>query len=96
MAEHSMPLSMAGAGRLLTVTEIIGGAGIKRRLSDLGLTPGVPVIVMSGCHPGPLLIDIRGSRLGLGFGVAHKIMVKEVENEQKSNCSCAGWQSQLR
>ena len=95
MIERSMPLSMAGAGKLLTVTDIIGGIGIKRRLSDLGLTPGVSVTIMSGCHPGPLLIDIRGSRLGLGFGVAHKIMVKEVENEQKTNCSCPGRQSQL-
>jgi ferrous iron transport protein A len=95
MPERSMPLSLAGAGKLLSVTDIIGGAGIKRRLFDLGLTPGVRVMVMSGYHPGPLLIAIRGSRLGLGFGIAQKIMVKEAENEQKANCGRPGRQSQL-
>jgi len=77
MTERSMPLSLAGAGKLLTVTGVNGGWGLRRRLADMGLTTGAQVMVMSGCHPGPLLIDIRGSRLGLGFGVAQKVMVKE-------------------
>lgn len=77
MTERSMPLSLAGTGKLLTVTGVNGGWGIRRRLADLGLTTGAQVMVISGSHPGPLVIDIRGSRLGLGFGVAHKVMVKE-------------------
>lgn len=77
MAERSMPLSLAGTGKLLSITGVNGGWGLRRRLAEMGLTPGALVMVMSGCHPGPLLIDIRGSRLGLGFGVAQKIMVKE-------------------
>jgi len=80
MIEYSIPLSMAGAGKILLVTGVKGGFGLQRRLADMGLTPGAKVMVLSGCHPGPLLIDIRGSRLGLGFGVAQKIMVKEATN----------------
>jgi hypothetical protein len=43
---------------------------------------------MNGCHHGPLLIDIRGSRLGLGFGVAQKSNGhKEAKkNDQEANC----------
>lgn len=80
MTEISMSLTQAGAGRMLIVTGINGGYGLKRRLADMGLTPGVTVVVMGGCHPGPLLINLRGSRLGIGFGVAQKVMVTEVQN----------------
>lgn len=92
MNEPAMPLSLAGTGKVLRVTGVNGGCGLRRRLAELGLTPGVAVTVMSGCHPGPLLIDIRGSRLSLGFGVAQKIMVKEAKVEQETNCGCPGRQ----
>jgi ferrous iron transport protein A len=92
MPERSMPLSLVGAGKILIVTGVVGGWGMRRRLADMGLIPGAQVMVMNGCHPGPLLIDIRGSRLGLGFGVAQKIMVKEVKGEQKANCGRPGRQ----
>ncbi len=85
-----MPLSMASTGKKMMVAEIVAGAGLHKRLADMGVLPGTIVMVMGGCHPGPVLIDIRGSRLGLGFGVAQKILVKEVENAEKANCSCAG------
>jgi Fe2+ transport system protein FeoA len=95
MNERSMPLSLAGTGKRLKVTGVTGGYGLRRRLAELGLTPGVPVAVVSGGHPGPLLIDIRGSRLSLGFGVAQKIMVKEAEVGQETDYSCPGRQPQL-
>lgn len=90
MPEPSMPLSLAGAGKMLTVTRINAGLGLQRRLADMGLVPGTDVRVVNGCHPGPLLIDIRGSRLGLGFGVAQKILVKEVKSDQETNYSSPG------
>ena len=80
MKNHDMPLALAGTGKLLAVTGVAGGWGLRRRLADMGLTPGAQVTVVSGCHPGPLLINIRGTRLGLGFGVAQKIMVKEASD----------------
>ncbi len=96
MMEHSMPLSLAGAGKRLTVTEVNAGFGLQRHLADMGLLPGVDVMIMGGCHPGPLLIDIRGSRLGLGFGAAQKVMVKETLDSEKTNCGGPGGQSELR
>ena len=80
MLNGVMPLAMAGTGKRLEVTGINAGHGLQRRLADMGLTPGVCVMVVNGYHPGPLLIDIRGTRLGLGFGIAQKIMVKEAQN----------------
>jgi ferrous iron transport protein A len=90
MPERSMPLSLANAGKLLMVIGINAGFGLQRRLADMGLIPGTPVMVVNGCHPGPLLIDIQGSRLSLGFGVTQKIIVKETENAQEANCGRPG------
>jgi len=70
-----MPLSMASPGETVKVTAVRAGWGLQRRLADLGLTPGVRVRIVSSGRPGPVVIDVRGSRLALGYGVAHKIMV---------------------
>ena len=77
MPNGGMPLAMASPGRLLTVIGINVGWGLQRRLADMGLIPGVQIRVMNGQCAGPVLIDLRGSRLGLGRGVAQKILVKE-------------------
>jgi Fe2+ transport system protein FeoA len=43
----------------------------------MGLTSGIRIKVINSQMPGPVLIDLRGSRLALGRGIAHKIFVKE-------------------
>ena len=78
MTDQGMPLAMARPGELVTVIGVRAGWGLQRRLADMGLTPGVPIRVVNSQMPGPVLIDLRGSRVGLGRGVAQKIMVKEV------------------
>ena len=72
-----MPLSMVSSGELVQVAAVRAGWGLQRRLADMGLTPGVQVRVVNSQRPGPVVIEIRGSRLALGQGVAHKIMVKQ-------------------
>ena len=71
-----MPLSMVSPGELVEVAAVKAGWGLQRRLAELGLTTGAQVRVITGQGPGSVLIDIRGSRLALGRGVAHKITVK--------------------
>ena len=70
-----MPLSMVSSGEVVTVTAIKAGCGLQRRLAEMGLNSGVQIKVMNSQRPGPVVIDVRGSRLALGQGVAHKIMV---------------------
>jgi len=70
-----LPLAMINPSEEATVTEIRGGRGLVQKLADMGLTPGVKIRVISSNKPGPILIDIRGSRLVLGHGVAQKVMV---------------------
>jgi ferrous iron transport protein A len=73
-----MPLSMASSGETVEVVAVRAGWGLQRRLADLGLIPGVSVGVVSSGRPGPIELDVQGSRLALGHGVAHKIMVSTI------------------
>ena len=53
------------------------GWGFKRRLEDMGLTPGTTVMVVkSAPFNGPLEIYVRGSRLAIGRGMAKRIFVE--------------------
>jgi ferrous iron transport protein A len=73
-----MPLSMAGTRGAVRVVGLRGGGGLDRKLADMGLTPGAEVRLISCQGAGPVLIDLKGSRLALGRGMAMKIMVEEV------------------
>lgn len=72
-----IPLCAATRGKLLTVIGFRGGHGMQRRLADMGLTPGLELKLISCDRHGPVIVDVRGTRLALGRGVAHHIMVKE-------------------
>jgi len=53
------------------------GWGLKRRLEDMGLTPGTKVtVVKSAPFHGPLEVYVRGSRLAIGKGMADRIFVE--------------------
>ncbi|HJX70181.1 MAG TPA: FeoA family protein [Dehalococcoidia bacterium] len=75
-----MLLAMASPGEVVQVIGIRAGWGLTRRLADMGLTPGVRIRVISSQMPGPVVIDLRGSSLALGHGMAQKIMVTVVKN----------------
>jgi len=77
MTNQGMPLAMARPGELVTVIGVRAGRGLQRRLSDMGLTPGIQIRVMNSQMSGPVIIDLRGSRVAVGRGVAQKVLVKE-------------------
>lgn len=58
----------------VTVTSIRCGESCRARLASLGITPGVRIKVLRNTG-GPLLLDVRGSRLALGRGIAAKVFV---------------------
>ena len=78
MSSHGIPLAMVAPGELVAVTEVRAGRGLQKRLADMGLTPGVQIRVINSQMPGPVLIDLRGTRVALGRGIAHKVTVKKV------------------
>jgi ferrous iron transport protein A len=69
------PLSTAKAGETVKLISIEAGRGLNSRLASMGLLPGVQVKVVSNGHPGPFVISVKDSKMMLGRGMAHKIMV---------------------
>jgi ferrous iron transport protein A len=78
MTEKTIPLTMVTPGRSAKVSAVRAGWGLQRRLADMGLIPGRTVKVINNQRRFPIIIDLMGTRLGLGHGVAQKILV-EVE-----------------
>jgi ferrous iron transport protein A len=68
-----IPLAMMRQGERAKVLSISGGKGLVRRLTEMGLYPGVEIEIISNMGAGPLIIGLGGSRLGIGFGIAKKI-----------------------
>jgi len=51
--------------------------GFRKRLEDMGLTPGTRVtVVKSAPFRGPLEVHVRGSRLAIGKRMAERIFVE--------------------
>lgn len=50
-----------------------------KRLLDLGLTKGCTIKVVQGRGQGPVLIEVRGTRIALGHGLANKVIVEVLE-----------------
>jgi len=73
-----MPLYMIDSGNEVTLKGITRGDRLKKKLQDMGLTIGVKFSVVSNHRNGPMIVDVRGTRLALGRGIVSKILVEKV------------------
>ena len=63
-------------GAELMVISVNAGFGAKNRLADLGIVPGTKIIKRRAApFNGPVEIDVKGSSLVIGRGLALKIIV---------------------
>jgi len=70
-----MPLSMVRAGEKARLVSVNAGQGLNSRLASMGLVPNVEITVVNNGHPGPFVVNVKGTKMMLGRGMAHKIMV---------------------
>ena len=83
--EETSTLADLREGEKGVVAFALGGHGLVRRLSEMGLTPGTEVtVVRSAPLRGPVEVKVRGVSLALGRGVASKIFVKGLERDAAS------------
>ena len=73
-----MTLNMAAPNQDVRVVAINGGLKMKQRLADLGLNQGVTIRVLNDSGHGALILAVKDSRLAIGRGMAHKILVEPV------------------
>ena len=71
-----MSLTKVSIGEKVVLNNINYGLNLKKKLQNMGLTPGVRFSIISKTNSGPIIIEVRGSRLALGRGIAEKIDVE--------------------
>lgn len=69
-----IPIIYAKTGEELELSKIIAGGGLVRRLSEMGIYPGVRLRIISNPGAGPIIVEINGIRFGLGKGIASKLL----------------------
>lgn len=64
-------------GQIANIISVLGGKILTKRLADLGITSGTEVkVIRRTLFSGPVQVEVAGSRLVLGWGLASKIMVE--------------------
>ena len=80
------PLAAIKTGSAVKIAQIIGGnRGFQERLSAMGLLPGTVLTVKKNSGRGSMLVNIKGSRLALGRGMAQKIQVTAAHDTSRSS-----------
>lgn len=74
----SFPLAMASIGEKLRIVKLKGSEGTVRRLIGMGLVPGIEVQIISNSG-GSVIVAIGDNRIGLGAGMAQKILCMNSE-----------------
>ena len=72
-----LPLTIIPAKKEVILVSIEGGWGLRKRLKEMGLNEGMKFKILHSQLSGPLIIHVGTTRLVLGHGMAHKILVKE-------------------
>jgi ferrous iron transport protein A len=75
MSPNTMTLSDLAPGEVGVVHKLAGGWGFTSRLATLGFTPGAELTMVQNFGHGPLIVNIRGTRIALGRGEAAKVVV---------------------
>ncbi|MCK5284202.1 MAG: ferrous iron transport protein A [Alphaproteobacteria bacterium] len=74
--QKAYSLTLASVGEDVFVVSFSFGRNLQRKLKDIGLMVGIQVKVLENDFSGPLLLAIGDTRVALGRGMAHKIMVQ--------------------
>ena len=75
-----MTLDQISKDNRILVVEIEGGWRVRQRLNQMGIHPDDQILVKrSGAMGGPILIQIHGTEVAIGRGMARKIIVKEIQ-----------------
>lgn len=76
----AFPLSMADEGTRVRVVALRGGAGLDKRMTEMGLNVGSELTVRQR-QGGGVVVSRGETRFALGGGMAHKVMVEKMAEE---------------
>ena len=71
-----MSLTSIGVGKRVRFLTVNAGHRLQGRLAAMGLVPGTEIEVVQNSMFGPVVVEVKGSRMMLGRGTACKIQVE--------------------
>ncbi len=71
-------LSVAQVGKTYILVGFTGGDCLQEKITSMGLNSGAQLRIIANSGHGPVGLEVRQTRLGIGRGMAQKIMVEEV------------------
>lgn len=74
-----MPLVSARSGQQVRLVDVRAGHDLRARLAAMGLLPGMKLTVVRNSGGGPLVVMAHNTRLALGRGMVHRMLVAPVE-----------------
>lgn len=77
-----VPLSSIKSGRKVTLANIEANDSLRSRLAAMGMVPNTQIVVVSNASPGPFVVNVKGSKIALGRGMAEHVMVEEGGNQE--------------
>ena len=81
---HELTLDQIQSGQTVRVRGIRGGWGCSQRLNQMGIHAGDPITVKRNVRwGGPILVQVHGSEIALGRGMARHIMVAAQNDPQQ-------------
>jgi ferrous iron transport protein A len=75
MTKNGTSLSAVKTGEFARIEKMQGGHTFLSRLASLGFTPGARLKVVQNYGRGPIIVNLRDTRVALGRGEADKILV---------------------
>jgi Fe2+ transport system protein FeoA len=63
-------------GKRGVVARVLGGRGVRDHLLRLGMIPGVPVRKLQGGGQGPVVVEVLGTSVMLGMGMAEAVELR--------------------
>jgi ferrous iron transport protein A len=76
---NKLTLSATRAGKSYMLVGFDGGQQLREKVNSMGLNSGAVFRIISNPGYGPVGLEVRQTRLGIGRGMAAKIRVREVE-----------------
>lgn len=76
---NQMNLSETKVGKTYQLVGLDGGFRLREKIASMGLNSGACFTIIANSGRGPVGLEVRQTRLGIGRGAAIKIKVKEVE-----------------
>lgn len=80
--ETTYPLGLASEGQWVRVHHLSGGEPTLKKLTAMGIAVGSRIRVIQREAATGLVIQCGETRLALGMGLAHKIIVEPTQEEQ--------------